>query len=167
MRLGLFGPCSRGYDFRMGFVALGAPLARRSSLWRSAACALLLAMPLFAPAATAAEDAIVGTWSGQLKQDDGEPFTTLLTFVSPRGGISRYPANPCGGILAGGPKGDGYQYTETITWGMEGELENYCIGGTVDITVNGDVMKFDWSAVSNGSTTRTVGELKRQGPRKR
>ena len=114
-----------------------------------------------------ADDAIVGTWSGMLKQDDGEPFATLLTFVSPKGGISRYPANPCGGILAGGPKGDGYQYTETITWGMEGELENYCIGGTADISVDGDVMKFNWSGVSNGTATHTVGELKRQGARKR
>ena len=119
------------------------------------------------PAAARADDAIVGTWSGMLKQDDGEPFATLLTFVSPKGGISRYPGNPCGGILAGGPKGDGYQYTETITWGMEGELENYCIGGTADITVNGDVMTFNWSGVSHGTATHTVGELKRQGARKR
>ena len=119
------------------------------------------------PVAAHADDAIVGTWSGMLKQDDGEPFATLLTFVSPRGGISRYPSSPCGGILAGGPKGDGYQYTETITWGMEGEQQNYCIGGVVDISVDGDVMKFDWSGVSNGTATRTVGELKRQGARKR
>jgi len=167
MRLGLFGPCGRGYDFRMGFVELGAPLARRSTLLRSGACACLIALSLLTSGVARADDAIIGTWSGMLKQDDGEPFAALLTFVSPRGGISRYPSTPCGGILAGGPKGDGYQYTETITWGTEGELENYCIGGTVDITVDGDVMKFDWSAVSNGSTTRTVGELKRQGPRKR
>ena len=145
----------------------GAPLVRRSTLWRSGACALLIASSLLLPAAARADDAIVGTWSGMLKQDDGEPFATLLTFVSPKGGISRYPANPCGGILAGGPKGDGYQYTETITWGMEGELENYCIGGTADITVDGDVMKFNWSGVSNGTATHTVGELKRQGARKR
>ncbi len=125
------------------------------------------AFAMAAVAAARADDAIVGTWSGMLKQDEGEPFAALLTFVSPKGGISRYPANPCGGILAGGPKGDGYQYTETITWGMEGELENYCIGGSVDISVDGDVMKFDWSGVSNGTATRTVGELKRQGARKR
>ena len=47
------------------------------------------------------------------------------------------------------------------------ELENYCIGGTANISVEGDTMKFDWSAMSNGSITRTVGELKRQGARKR
>ena len=114
-----------------------------------------------------ADDAIVGTWSGMLKQDDGEPFAALLTFVSPKGGISRYPSTPCGGILAGGPKGDGYQYSETITWGTEGEIEFYCIGGVVDITVDGDVMKFDWSGEHQGNATRTVGELKRQGARKR
>ena len=129
--------------------------------------AAAIAMPLLLSGPARADDAIVGTWSGMLKQDDGEPFTALLTFVSPRGGISRYPANPCGGILSGGPKGDGYQYTETITWGTEGELEMYCIGGTVNISVEGDTMKFDWSTVSNGTTTRTVGELKRQGARKR
>jgi hypothetical protein len=164
MRPGLFGPLGGGYDFRIGFVDLGVPLARRSTLWGSGA---LIALSLLMPAAARADDAIVGTWSGMLKQDDGEPFATLLTFVSPKGGISRYPANPCGGILAGGPKGDGYQYTETITWGMEGELENYCIGGTADIAVDGDVMKFNWSGVSNGTATHTVGELKRQGARKR
>jgi hypothetical protein len=125
------------------------------------------AFAMTAIVAARADDAIVGTWSGMLKQDDGEPFATLLTFVSPRGGISRYPANPCGGILAGGPKGDAYQYTETITWGVEGELEAYCIGGTVNIKVEGDTMKFDWSTMSNGTLTRTVGELKRQGARKR
>ena len=108
------------------------------------------AFAMAAVAAARADDAIVGTWSGMLKQDDGEPFAALLTFVSPKGGISRYPANPCGGILAGGPKGDGYQYTETITWGMEGELETYCIGGSVDISVDGDVMKFDWSGYLTG-----------------
>jgi hypothetical protein len=164
MRPGLFGPLGGGYDFCIGFIGLGARLVRRSTLWRSGA---LIALSLLMPVAARADDAIVGTWSGMLKQDDGEPFATLLTFVSPKGGISRYPANPCGGILAGGPKGDGYQYTETITWGMEGELENYCIGGTADISVDGDVMKFNWSGVSNGTATHTVGELKRQGARKR
>jgi hypothetical protein len=145
----------------------GASLVRRSTLWRSGARALLIALSQLMPAAARADDAIVGTWSGMLKQDDGEPFATLLTFVSPKGGISRYPAWPCGGILSGGPKGDGYQYTETITWGGEGEVEVYCIGGTADITVNGDVMTFSWSGQDHGNATRTVGELKRQGARKR
>jgi hypothetical protein len=40
-----------------------------------------------------------------LKQDDGEPFETRLTFISPKGGVSRYPGSPCGHILAGGRKG--------------------------------------------------------------
>ena len=142
-------------------------MALRYPQMRFAACALFLAAQLFMPAAARADDPIVGTWSGKLKQDDGEPFVTELTFVSPRGGISRYPANPCGGMLTGGPKGDGYEYTETITWGTQDELENYCIGGTANISVEGDTMKFDWSAMSNGSITRTIGELKRQGARKR
>ena len=167
MRPGLFGAFGRGYAFRIGFVELGAPLARRTTLWRSGACACLIALSLLMPGPARADDAIVGTWSGMLKQDDGEPFTTLLTFVSPKGGISRYPSWPCGGILAGGPKGEGYQYTETITWGTQDEIATYCIGGVAYITVDGDVMKFHWSAVDKGTETHTVGELKRQGARKR
>lgn len=142
-------------------------MARRFGLWRSVVCGCLAGFSVLSATSAQAEDAIVGTWVGRLKQDDGEPFETRLTFVSPKGGISRYPSTPCGGILAGGPKGDGYQYTETITWGTEGEREIYCIGGTADITVDGDVMKFDWSGEDKGTATRTVGELKRQGGKKR
>jgi hypothetical protein len=98
-----------------------------------------------------------------LKQDEGEPFETRLTFVSPKGGISRYPASPCGGMLTGDRKSDGgYEYTETITWGGADELEQYCIGGGVHITVDGNTMKFEWSAIDNGKETRSVGELRRQ-----
>ncbi|MFA6141227.1 MAG: hypothetical protein WC684_10930 [Hyphomicrobium sp.] len=139
----------------------------RSGLWRSVACGCLAALSVLSAATAQAQDAIVGTWVGMLKQDDGEPFETRLTFVSPKGGVSRYPASPCGGILAGGPKGDGYQFTETITWGTTDELKAGCIGGVADISVSGDVMKFDWSTVWQGNETRTVGELKRQGIRKR
>jgi hypothetical protein len=140
---------------------------RRSRLLRFVAFVCLAAFSDLSPTTAQAEDAIVGTWVGMLKQDEGEPFETRLTFVSPAGGISRYPSTPCGGTLAGGPKGDGYRYTETITWGTEGEREIYCIGGTVDITVDGDVMKFEWSGEDKGTATRTVGELKRQGRGKR
>jgi hypothetical protein len=113
------------------------------------------------------DDPIVGSWKGTLKQDDGEPFAVQLTFVSPNGGISRYPSSPCGGILAGGPRDDGYEFTETITWGTQEEIESYCIGGDVTITVEGDKMQFTWSTISNGSETKSVGELKRQGARKK
>jgi hypothetical protein len=109
-----------------------------------------------------AGDPIVGHWVGTLKQDEGEPFETRLTFVSPKGGISRYPSSPCGGMLTGDRKGDGYEYTETITWGGPDELAQYCIGGVVRITVEGNTMKFEWSTVDNGKETRSVGELQRQ-----
>ena len=99
-------------------------MARRSGLWRSVACAYLAALPIAMASTSQAQDAIVGTWVGMLKQDEGEPFETRLTFVSPKGGVSRYPASPCGGILAGGPKGEGYQFTETITWGTTDELKS-------------------------------------------
>ena len=113
------------------------------------------------------DDPIVGSWKGTLKQDDGEPFAVQLTFVSPNGGISRYPSSPCGGILAGGPRDDGYEFTETITWGTQEEIESYCIGGDVVITVEGDTMQFTWSTMSNGSETKSAGELKRQSARRK
>jgi hypothetical protein len=123
---------------------------------------------MFAITGTArADDPIVGNWKGTLKQDDGEPFAVQLTFVSPNGGISRYPSSPCGGMLAGAPRDDRYEYTETITWGTQDELEAFCIGGDVVITLEGDVMKFSWSAMSNGTQTNSVGELKRQSARRK
>jgi hypothetical protein len=133
----------------------------------------LLRMLLAACAMTAivgaarADDDIVGTWTGMLKQDDGEPFPAQLTFVSPKGGVSRYPSSRCGGILSGGPTNQGYRYTETITWGLQGELENYCIDGTLDVTVEGDVLKYNWSRIWNGTATHTVGDLKRQSAGKK
>ena len=113
------------------------------------------------------DDPIVGSWKGTYRQDDSEPSAMQLTFVSPTGGISRYPDSPCGGMLSGAPRDDRYEYTETITWGTEGELESFCIGGDVVITVEGDVMKFEWSTIHNGSQTKSVGELKRQSTRKK
>jgi hypothetical protein len=128
--------------------------------------AMLAVCMMFALSASArADDPIVGAWAGTAKQDDGEPFEMRLTFVSPRGGISRYPGSPCGGYLTGGPKGRVYKYTEEITWGTKGELESYCIGGNVEIEVDGEKMKFKWSNTENGVETHTVGELKRRPSR--
>jgi len=129
---------------------------------------LLATCAMFAIAGVArGDDPIVGSWKGTLKQDGGEPFPVQLTFVSPNGGISRYPSSPCGGILAGGARDDGYEFTETITWGTQDELEAYCIGGVATITLEGDVMNFAWSAMSNGTQTNSVGELKRQRARRK
>ena len=77
---------------------------------------LLLLACLLAPAAAQAQDAIIGMWVGTVKSGE-YTFDTQLTFVSPKGGISRYPRIPCGGVLAGDRKGDAYEYTETVTWG--------------------------------------------------
>jgi hypothetical protein len=54
--------------------------------------------------ATAAQggDPIVGTWVGKLSQPDNDPFDVTATFVSPKGGVTRYPGFPCGGVLEGG-----------------------------------------------------------------
>jgi hypothetical protein len=126
---------------------------------------LLLAtcVMLMTAGAALADDPIVGVWKGTYKQDDGEQTAIQLTFVSPTGGISRYPDTPCGGLLSGAARDDRYEYTETITWGGQEERETwYCIGGDVVITIEGDTMKFEWTGVANGAETKSIGDLKRQ-----
>ena len=60
--------------------------------------------------------------------DAGEiKFETRLTFVSPKGGVSRYPRFPCGGIQ----KGNAYEFNETVTWGGTDEKADGCIPGVV------------------------------------
>jgi hypothetical protein len=127
---------------------------------RAAALALLMLSPL---AALAADDPIVGTWVGSVAQEGIDPFETRLTFVSPKGGVSRYPSFPCGGMLVGGRKGEGYEYQETLTWGGIDESPTGCIGGTVSISVSGDKMKFDWAGNYEGRDIAATGELHREG----
>ena len=76
-------------------------------------------------------DAVVGTWVGEVSQGETK-FETRLTFVSPKGGVSRYPSFPCGGTLSGDRKGDAYEFNEVITWGGLDERPNGCIGGVVE-----------------------------------
>jgi hypothetical protein len=99
--------------------------------WRlGVALAGLLAVPLAVGDATGAlsmaenhQDAIVGSWVGQAAQPNQDPFEVRLTFVSPNGGVSRYPGDPaCGGVLRGDRNGDHYEYQETIAYGGTGEL---------------------------------------------
>lgn len=123
--------------------------------------AFAIAVLGFANAAHA-EDPIVGTWTGKLAQPDNDPFETRVTFVSPKGGISRYPDFPCGGVLSGGRKGDAYEYEETISWGGVDEVDPGCLSGTVRVTVDGDKMNFNWSGTSNGQEYKASGELKRE-----
>ena len=110
------------------------------------------------------QDAIVGTWSGQASQPDADPFPLRLTFVSPKGGVSRYPgAPPCGGMLVGDRKGDNYEYQESITYGGTDEKTDGCLNGNMKLTVNGETMKYEWSANYNGQDYSSSGELKRTG----
>ena len=131
-----------------------------------------MAVPLAVGGATIAQgnvadivpDAIVGRWVGEAAQAGQDPFEVRLTFVSPKGGVSRYPSPPaCGGTLSGDREGDHYEYQETITFGNPDELDNGCLSGTLRLTVNGDKMKFDWSANANGQDFTLSGELHRQG----
>jgi hypothetical protein len=124
-------------------------------------CVLVLALLPFGNRARA-EDPIVGTWVGNVIQQGQDPFETRLTFVSPRGGVSRYPSYPCGGMLAGGRKGAAYEYQETINWGGMDEQANGYVGGIVRLSVDGDTMKFDWSTNYNGQDYQASGELHRQ-----
>jgi hypothetical protein len=123
-------------------------------------CAIAGAAALGSGPASAA-DPIVGSWTGTVTQEGSDSFETNLTFVSPRGGVSRYPSYPCGGMLVGGPKGDGYEYTETINWGGSDERDGGCIGGAVRIDVVGNKMKFEWSTTFNGQEYKAAGELRR------
>jgi hypothetical protein len=112
-----------------------------------------------------AEDSIVGTWVGEATQGESK-FETRLTFVSPKGGTSRYPSFPCGGTLAGDRKGETYEFNETVTWGGLEENPNGCIGGTVRITVDGDKMQYNWATVHNGQEYTAAGELHRLGKKR-
>jgi hypothetical protein len=118
------------------------------------------------------EEAIVGAWVGQAAQPDQDPFDVRLTFVSPRGGVSRYPGEPsCGGVLTGSRDGDHFEYEEAITYGSSEEVDQGCLNGKLKLTVDGDTMKYDWTSTNaEGSPLTSSGELHRQaagGARKR
>lgn len=121
---------------------------------------LAIAAALLGTPAALAEDAIVGSWAGEVAQGDHK-FEALVTFVSPKGGISRYPGYPCGGILSGGPVGDEYRYSETITYGGLDEIANGCIPGEMYLSIDGGTMKYVWKGTYNGENLSAEGELKR------
>ena len=84
--------------------------------------------------------------------------------MSPKGGVSRYPGSPpCGGMLVGDRKGDNYEYQESITYGGTDEKTDGCLNGNMKLTVNGETMKYEWSANYNGQDYSSSGELKRTG----
>jgi hypothetical protein len=71
-------------------------------------------------------------------------------------------------MLVGDRKGDSYGYTETITYGGTDEKTDGCLSGTMNVTVEGDTMKYSWSTQYNGEDFTATGELKRQrGGKKR
>ena len=73
------------------------------------------------------QDAIVGTWVGEAAQGETE-FETRLTFVSPKGGVSRYPsfvrAAACWPVIA---RATTTNSTRSITWGGMDEKADGCI----------------------------------------
>lgn len=127
---------------------------------RVAALSALAALAFVASAR--ADDPIVGTWVGKLSQTNQDPFEMRATFVSPKGGITRYPDFPCGGVLVGGRKGNGYEYEETISWGGPEEVDPGCLSGTVHVTLDGDKMNFSWTGSSDGQEYQASGELTRE-----
>ncbi len=128
---------------------------------------LALAGVCLMPSIAAADDPIVGSWVGNLIQEGQDPFETRLTFVSPRGGVTRYPGQSCGGVLVGDRKASGYEYEETITWGGVDEKDGGCIGGAVHVKVDGDKLQFEWTTNYNGQDYAAAGELHREGGKKR
>jgi hypothetical protein len=124
---------------------------------------VLVAMSAWAGSASA--DPIVGTWVGKGNHTStGSPFNMRLTFVSPKGGVSRYSDIPCGGKLAGGPSGDEkYEYEETILYnGPEERSENYCINGRMRLSVDGTKMTYEGFASHNGEDFSSTGQLQRE-----
>jgi hypothetical protein len=117
-------------------------------------------MCLVAAPAAQAQDAIIGNWVGEVTQGENK-FETRLTFVSPTGGISRYPSFVCGGILSGDRREDTYEFNETVTWGGLNEKSDGCIDGIVRLTVDGDKMNYEWSGTHNGENFSAAGELRR------
>ena len=116
-------------------------------------------------AVSASADPIVGTWVGKGSHTrTGSPFNMRLTFVSPKGGVSRYPDVPCGGKLAGGPSGeDKYEYDETILYnGPDERSENYCINGRMRLSVDGNKMTYEGYASHNGEDFSSTGQLQRE-----
>ncbi|MTD95172.1 hypothetical protein GIW81_12600 [Hyphomicrobium sp. xq] len=120
----------------------------------------VLAVCLAPVVAAAEQDPIVGVWAGDIVQGD-ITFQARVVFVSPRGGVSRYPTYSCGGILSGDRKGDDYEFTETITYGGTDEKVQGCIPGSVHVSVNGDKLKFVWSGTDKGENISAEGELRR------
>ena len=134
------------------------PVVRRAS--RAIA---LVAVASWAVSASA--DPIVGTWVGQGTHTGTEDrFNMRLTFVSPKGGVSRYPDIPCGGQLVGGPSGDDkYQYDEAIKYnGPDERSENYCISGRMRLSVDGNKMTYEGFASHNGEDFGSTGQLQRE-----
>ena len=113
-------------------------------------------------------DAIVGTWTGTAAEPEKEPYQVRLTFVSPKGGIVRYPGEtPCGGMLTGDRKGDDYEYQESINFNGLDERDDGCFDGVMRLSIDGDTMKFEWSGTYEGQERTASGELKRQSRRGR
>jgi hypothetical protein len=113
-------------------------------------------------------DPIVGVWTGTAAEPEKEGYQVRLTFVSPKGGIVRYPGEtPCGGVLTGDRHGDEYEYQESITFNGLDERSDGCFDGVMRLSIDGDTMKLDWSGTYEGQERTATGELKRQGKRVR
>ncbi len=53
--------------------------------------------------------------------------------------------------------------SESITYGGTDEKTDGCLNGNMKLTVNGETMKYEWSANYNGQDYSSSGELKRTG----
>ena len=105
---------------------------------------------------------IVGLWTGTVVQAGVGKIETWLTFVSAQSGVSQYPADNCGGVLAGKMLQKAvYEYSEKIAWGRATEDEDGCIDGQMRLTVRGEELDLQFSAVHNGKKETASGTLRR------
>ena len=71
-------------------------------------------------------------------------------------------ASPPDTAQAEAPPPSDFLRAETVTWGGPDEQANGgCINGILRLEVNGNRMKYEWSATHNGQPYSAAGELQR------
>lgn len=124
---------------------------------------MALALPAGAqPAAVTLPADVLGTWTGDVTQN--EPAATYPVTVTLRadGGETDYPDQSCGGKLTPVAVQEGFVFLiETITRGAA-DQGGECINGSLTVTRAGDGLVFGWVAGYEGQTMVTYGRLTRK-----
>ncbi|MFI0354073.1 serine/threonine-protein kinase [Actinomadura sp. 9N407] len=106
-------------------------------------------------------EAFAGSWSGQVRQNDGKEFLVELTLPKDaRQGTVRYPQHGCSGVLTliGDPGGNALTLRERITSGATACVDT----GITTLTRRPDgTLHFSYTGTSQGNTWTVVGTLSR------